>query len=188
MISVLFNKEFYNIDNKSNKELAIRPIDCKFEHEGLDLGYLKGFIFDLNLIGGPNEEDFRIMKKESDDETYAFYKELGKLEEFNNMVKDNTTDILNFVDEVSNEKYISKNCFTESDYEDFLDENNLDCIFEFANNHRYVILIQESDQFIPGPEVNLITMVTSVKEALNVIFGIGDCIFINSEYKMILAC
>jgi len=187
MLSVLFNKEFYNYEGKSNKELAIRSIDCKFECEGNDVGHLKGFIFDLNLIGGPHEEDLLIMKKESDEETYAFYKEIGKLEEFNNMVRDNDTDILDYIDDAVYENYIMKNCFSESDYEVFLDDNNLNCVFEFANNRRYVVLIREFGKFRSDFGVDLKIMVTTVKESLYAVFGIDDCIFINSDYEMVLA-
>ena len=183
MISLLFNRDFYDISNKTNKELAIRSIDSKLVLDGTNIGFVKGYIFDLKLIGGPTEEEEQLFKKQSDEKIFALYKEMGKLEEFKNMVRDGMTNILDFVDENDYEDFVEKNCFTESDYEDFLDEQDLEDVSQYAAEHRYVILINEIEIDDSSCNVSEIDVLDSIKETLFVILNVSDSVFIDSNYN-----
>ena len=183
MISLFFNRDFYDISNKTNKKLAIRSIDGNLMHDGKNIGFIKGYIFDLKLIGGPTEEDKQLFKKKSDEEIFASYKEMGKLEEFKDMVRNRMTDILEIVDEEDYQKFIEKHCFTESDYESFLEEYNLEDVSQFADGHRYVILIKEIEITDSSSNASEREVLDSIKEPLYIIFDISDCIFIDSNYN-----
>lgn len=186
MISLLFNRDFYDIANKTNKELAIRSIDCKLELNNDEIGCVIGYIFDLMLIGGPTDEDIQLFKKQSDEKIFSLYKEIGRLEEFKNMVRDGTTNILEIVDEVDYENFVEKNCFTESDYESFLEEYNLEDVSQFAEDHRYVILINEIEIVDSCCNVSEIEVLNSIKETLYFILDISNCIYIDSNYRSLM--
>ena len=144
MISLLFNGHYYDISNKTNKELAIRSFDSKLICDSNEIGYLKGFSFDFKLIGGPNEEDLQLFKKQSEEKIFASYKDIGKLDEFKNMVRDGMTEILEIIDDGDYANFVEKYCFTEDDYENFLEEQNIEDVNLFGEEYRYVFLFKKS--------------------------------------------
>jgi predicted house-cleaning noncanonical NTP pyrophosphatase (MazG superfamily) len=178
LISLLFNWDFYDCSNKTNKELAIRSINSKLKYEDNEIGYVKGFMFDFKLIGGPKEEDLQLFKKQSDEEIYSCYGD--------NMDRDEMINILDIIDENDYEKFVEKHCFTESDYESFLEEHDLEDVSQFAEDHRYVILIQEIN--IANSYCNLSEreVLDTIKETLYIIFDVSDCVVINSNYEKVV--
>jgi len=170
LISLLFNRDFYDISNKTKKELAIRSIDSKLGLDDNNIGFIKGYIFDFKLIGGPTEEDKQLFKKQADEEILA--------------LNDNITNLLEIFDEVDYENFVEKHCFTELDYESFLEANNLEDVSQFAEDHRYVILINEIEITDSSLNVSVREVLDSVKKTLYIICDVPDCIFIDSNYNM----
>ncbi len=186
MLSLLFNRDFYNSSYNTNKELAIQSIDSKLDYNGNGVGFVRGYIFDFKRIGGPTEDDLKLFKQQSDEKVFAIFKEVGRLEEFKNEVRDRQTDILDIYDEDDYENFIIQHCFTNYDYESFLEEHNLEDVGQFVDKYAHVILIQEIQITESHNNVGESQVIELLKETLVAYLDMTDYVLLDSNYTEVV--
>jgi len=137
MINFLFNNDFYNMFDRTEKDLAVRSIDSKIFWHNFEIGTLSGFLIDFKYINSGNEdtiEEFTLKEIIEDFEDY------GLIDLFNEKYRDNISkDELK--DDIGYEEY-KKKFFTDYDFDDFLNNYDLQFLYDYENSVRYVVLIR----------------------------------------------